>query len=187
VLALALTDDVQLRGLEPWQGEVFAAHIEDNRAHLTRWLPWIESIVDVPSATAWLRNYADKQACDTGRLFGIWRGPDLVGVVLLRAFDVKSGSCEIGCWLGKGAEGKGLMTTAARVLMDWAFGVRGMTRVYWQTSPENKRSIAVAERIGMTREGLLRKAFAYNGGHQDTVVLAILAEEWAELGNSRVS
>lgn len=186
MLALALTDDVELRGLEPWQGDVFAAHVEDNRAHLTPWLPWIESIVDVSSATAWLQNYADKQARDAGRLFGIWRGRDLVGGVLFRTFDVESGSCEIGCWLGRGAEGKGLMTTAARVMMDWAFGVRDMTRVYWQTSPENKRSIAVAERLGMTREGVLRKSFAYKGVHQDTVVLAILAEEWAELGDSPV-
>jgi hypothetical protein len=32
-----VTDDVEPRGLEPWQGDVFAAHIEDNRAHPTPW------------------------------------------------------------------------------------------------------------------------------------------------------
>lgn len=181
MLTLALTDDIELRGLEPWQGDVFAAHIEANRAHLTPWLPWVESIVDVPSATAWLQNYADKQSRDAGRIFGIWRGADLIGSILFRTFDTQSGACEIGCWLGAGAEGNGLMTTAARILMDWAFRVRGMTRVVWQTIPENKRSIAVAERLGMTHEGLLRKNFAHNGAHHDTVVLAILADEWAEL------
>jgi RimJ/RimL family protein N-acetyltransferase len=181
VLTLGLTDGIELRGLEPWQGDVFAAHIEDNRAHLTPWLPWVESIVDVPTATAWLRNYADKQANDAGRILGIWRGAELLGGVLFRTFDAESGGCEIGSWLGSGTEGKGLMTRAARILLDWAFGVRGMTRVCWQTSPENKRSIAVAERIGMTREGVLRKAYAYQGVHHDVVVLAILADEWTEL------
>ena len=181
MLTLALTDDVELRGLEPWQGEVFFAHIEANRAHLDPWLPWVESIVDIPSATAWLRRYADKQSRDEGRIFGIWREHELVGSVLFRTFDAESGACEIGCWLGKGAEGKGLMTLAVRILMDWAFRVRGMTRVCWQTVPDNKRSIAVAERLGMTREGVLRKSFAHNGVHYDAVVLAILADEWNQL------
>ena len=178
MLAVALTDEFELRGLEPWQGAVFAAHLEANRAHLTPWLPWVESIVDVPSATAWLQNYADKLSRDEGRIFGIWRGTELVGSVLFRTFDATAGACEIGCWLGKGVEGNGLMTTAARTLVDWAFGVRGMTRVCWLTKPDNVRSIAVAERLGMTREGILRKYFTHNGVHHDTLVLAIIAEEW---------
>lgn len=181
MLALALTDDVELRGLEPWQGGVFFAHIEANRVHLDPWLPWVESVVDIPSATAWLQRYADKQSRDEGRIFGIWRDAELLGSVLFRTFDTESGGCEIGCWLGKGAEGKGLMTLAARTLMDWAFGVRGMTRVEWQTIPDNARGIAVAQRLGMTKEGVLRKSFAHNGVHYDAVVLAILAEEWTEI------
>lgn len=179
MLALAVTDDVELRGLEPWQGDVFAAHIEDNRAHLTPWLPWVESIVDVPSAAAWLQNYADKQARDAGRIFGIWRGPDLIGGVLFRTFEAEQGSCEVGCWLGAGAEGKGLMTGAARILVDWAFRVRGMTRVCWQTMPANVRSVAVAKRLGMTEEGVLRKASSYKGVPYDVMMLSIVAEEWA--------
>lgn len=157
---------------------MFAAHIEHNREHLTPWLPWVESIVDVPSATAWLRNYADKLARDAGRIYGIWRGDDLIGGVLFRTFEPDQGSCEVGCWLGAGVEGKGLMTAAARVLVDWAFRVRGMTRVYWQTTPANTRSIAVAKRLGMTEEGVLRKSFAHNGIHHDVMVLSILADEW---------
>lgn len=177
MLSLALIDDIELRGLEPWQGDVFAAHIEDNRAHLTPWLQWVESIVDVPSATAWLQNYADKQSRDAGRIFGIWQGTELIGGVLFRTFEAEAGSCEAGCWLGAGAEGKGLMTTAARVLVDWAFRVRGMTRVCWQTDPKNLRSIAVAERLGMTKEGVLRKSF----NRHDSLVLSVLAEEWNEI------
>lgn len=178
MLALALTDDVELRGLEPWQGDVFAAHLDANRAHLTRWLPWVESIVDVQSAAAWLQNYADKQSRDAGRIYGIWRGDELIGGVLFRTFDTEAGAAEIGCWLAQGAEGKGLMTAAARTLLNWAFEVRGLIRVYWQTATDNTRSIAVAKRLGMTREGVLRKASGYNGVHYDVAVLSILADEW---------
>jgi ribosomal-protein-serine acetyltransferase len=138
----------------------------------------------LPAAVAWLQRYADKQCRDEGRIFGIWHGTELVGSVLFRTFNANSGGCEIGCWLGKGAEGRGLMTVAARTLVDWAFRVRGMTRVCWQTTPDNVRSIAVAERLGMRREGVLRKSFAHNGVHHDTIVLAILADEWAKLNTT---
>ncbi len=53
-----------------------------------------------------------------------------------------------------------------------------MTRVYWQTTPDNARSIAVAKRLGMTEEGVLRKSFVHNGIHYDATVLSILADEW---------
>jgi RimJ/RimL family protein N-acetyltransferase len=178
VLAHPLGDGVELRELQPWQADVFTAHIERNRAHLTQWLPWVDSITDVESGEAWLQRYADKQATDSGRIFGIWAGPELLGSVLFRIFDTEQGSCEIGCWLGADAQGRGLMTTASQLLIDWAFGVRGMTRVEWHTTTENMRSIAVAKRLGMSQEGIMRQSFYYGGARYDTVVLAILAEEW---------
>lgn len=184
MLTFPLTDDVALRGLEPWQGEVFFAHVEANRSHLAPWMGWVESVVDLPSATEWLQRYADKQSRDEGRIFGIWRGAELLGSVLFRTFDAKAGGCEIGCWLGKGAEGNGLMTLAARTLLDWAFGERGMVRVEWRTFPENTRSIAVALRLGMTQEGVLRKAFVHDGVHRDDLVLAILADEWSRINTT---
>lgn len=178
MLAFPLSDGVELRDLQPWQAEVFAEHIERNREHLTPWLPWVSSITDVESAADWLQRYADKEATDSGRIFGIWAGRELLGSVLFRLFDSEQGTCEIGCWLGAGAQGRGLMTKAARLLIDWAFGVRGMSRVEWHTSTENLRSIAVAERLGMSQDGILRKSYNYDGVRYDIVVLSILAEEW---------
>ncbi len=178
MLGFPLGDGVRLGGLEPWQAEVFAEHVERNRAHLTPWLPWFDAITDTGSAAAWLQGYADKQAVDGGRIFGIWAAEELLGAVLFRLFDSAQRTCEIGCWLGADAQGRGLMTTAGRVLVDWAFGVRGMTRVEWRTWTENTRSIAVAERLGMRREGVLRKSYRYRGIDYDIAVLSVLAEQW---------
>jgi RimJ/RimL family protein N-acetyltransferase len=53
-----------------------------------------------------------------------------------------------------------------------------MTRVEWRTIPANERSTAVARRLGMTREGVLRASFPLGGTLHDTVVWALLADEW---------
>jgi RimJ/RimL family protein N-acetyltransferase len=71
-----------------------------------------------------------------------------------------------------------LISRAAGQLIDWAIGVRGLTRVEWRCVPTNTRSIAVAKRLGMTYEGTLRQAFPYRGEIHDVQIWAMVREEW---------
>jgi len=74
--------------------------------------------------------------------------------------------------------GRGLITRASTVMIDWAFRARHMNRVEWRCATTNTRSSAVARRLGMTREGVLREAFPLNGVRHDVEVWAVLASEW---------
>ncbi|MFF6773469.1 GNAT family N-acetyltransferase [Streptomyces sp. NPDC012637] len=172
-----LTDSAQLRPLEPWQAQEFATYVDRVRPHLAPWLPWAHFIVDADSACQFLQRYADTQSQDGGRIFGIWVDGELEGGALFRIFDVPTGVCEMGVWLSPDAQGKGLVTRAARHLADWALHVRGMHRVEWRVTPANTRSIAVAKRLGMQHEGTLREVFAFNGVRQDLEIWALLAED----------
>jgi RimJ/RimL family protein N-acetyltransferase len=177
MLTLALGDDAELRALEPWQAAEFAAYVDETRPHLAPWLPWANSITDEAGARAFLQRYADRQAADAGRIYGIWLGTRLVGGALFRVFDAESGVCEVGVWLAPDVQGRGLVTRAAGRLIQWAFDVRGMTRVEWHCVPHNTRSIAAARRLGMSRDGVLRSAFAFNGERHDVEVWSLLAAE----------
>lgn len=42
-----------------------------------------------------------------------------------------------------------------------------MNRIEWRCVPTNKRSIAVATRLGMSRDGVLREAFPIDGVYHD--------------------
>jgi ribosomal-protein-serine acetyltransferase len=180
VFTVSLGDDgAELRPIEPWQAEEFLAHMDRARVLVDPWIPFASAATDQASARELLQRYADKQAADTGRLYGIWLDGTLVGGVLFRIFEVSTGICEIGCWLEPTAEGRGLVTRASRKLIDWAFGARGMHRVEWVVSSANRRSVAVAERLGMTREGVLREAYPYRGKRHDKEVWAVLASEWS--------
>jgi ribosomal-protein-serine acetyltransferase len=178
MFAYPLGDGAELRPLEPWQAAEFAAYVERSRAHLAPWLPWATTVIDEESARQLLRRYAEAQANDAGRIYGIWLEDVLVGGTLFRTFDVDAGYCEVGVWLAPEAEGRGLVTRAVRHMIDWAIGVRGMARVEWRTVPHNHRSVAGAKRLGMTRDGILRQAFPIDGGRQDIEVWSLLADEW---------
>jgi RimJ/RimL family protein N-acetyltransferase len=178
MFALPLGDGAQLRPLEPWQAEEFLAHIDRARADVDPWIPFASRSTDLDSARATLQRYADLQAQDKGRIVGIWLDGTLVGGTMLFDFDATAGNCEIGVWLEPAGQGRGLITRAARVLIGWAFRERGMSRVQWVTSPQNARSLAVAARLGMTREGVLRESYPYRGKRHDSEIWSVLAHEW---------
>ncbi len=69
---------------------------------------------------------------------------------LARAY---TGDIEVGWTLRSPWWGRGLATEAARASMAAAFEHLGLERVISLIGPENEASIAVAERLGMTREG----------------------------------
>ncbi|MGW4892343.1 GNAT family N-acetyltransferase [Kitasatospora sp. NPDC004240] len=176
--AIPLADDAELRPLEPWQAEEFLAHIDRARANTDPWIPWATRSTDLDSARATLQNFADKQASDSGRLYGIWLDGTLVGGVMFVSFDAKAGKCEIGVWTEPAGEGRGLIGAAVRHLVDYAFRVRGLHRIEWWNSAANTRSRAVAQRVGMSREALLREYFLHNGVRQDYEIWSLLAHEW---------
>lgn len=185
MFTLPLGETAQLRPLEPWHAQEFLTHIDRARPYVDPWIPWATFSTDLASATAVLQRYADKQAVDTARIYGIWLDGTLVGGVMFTRFDSASGVCEVGCWLEAAGEGRGLVTRACRALIDWAFAERGMSRVEWWAAAGNTRSIDVA-RLGMTRDGVLRKHTEYRGVRRDIEVWSVLAEEWSPVGETPV-
>jgi RimJ/RimL family protein N-acetyltransferase len=184
VYAVPLAPDAELRPLEPWQAEEFLAHMDRARDHTDPWIPWATRSTDLTSARATLQGFADKQAADAGRIYGIWRAGVLVGGVMFVQFDAAAGNCEIGVWSEPAGQGHGLITAAVRHLIAYAFEERGMHRICWYTSPANLRSQAVAQRVGMSLDGTLREQFLYNGVRQDTQVWSLLAGEWQSTRSS---
>ncbi|MFI8943473.1 GNAT family N-acetyltransferase [Streptomyces syringium] len=178
MFAISLGDGAELRPLEPWQAEEFLAHMDRGREYIGRYVGLPDVAADLDSARNWLQAYADKTAADTGRLYGIWLDGLLVGGVLLRVFDAAAGNCEAGCWLEPAAAGRGLVTRALRLVIDWAVQERGIHRVEWLVSPENTPSINVAKRLGMSLEGAQRENDLYRGVRQDTEIWSVLAPEW---------
>ncbi|WP_043486252.1 MULTISPECIES: GNAT family N-acetyltransferase [Streptomyces] len=177
--AISLGDDgAELRPLEPWQAEEFLAHMDRGREFIGQFIGLADRVTDLASSRAHLQAYAQKTAADAGRIYGIWTNGELVGGVLFKTMDLAQGTAEAGCWLEPSAVGKGLVTRAARVIIDWAIEERGIHRVEWQVAAGNRASVAVARRLGMTLDGVLRESFPYRGKRHDIEVWSILAPEW---------
>jgi ribosomal-protein-serine acetyltransferase len=178
VFRIELGNGGELRPLEPWQAPEFLEHLDRARDTVDPWIPWASISTDLESARVNLQRYADRQAADSGRIFGIWLDGVLVGGTMFVSFDPKGGVCEVGCWLEPVATGQGLITRAVRHLIDWAIIRRGLYRVEWHCRPDNTASSNVARRLGMSLDGVLRANYLHRGNRYDTEVWSITAPEW---------
>jgi RimJ/RimL family protein N-acetyltransferase len=72
----------------------------------------------------------------------------------------------------------GAFTEAARLVIQFAFDTLGVRRLECRAAADNGGALRALNRLGATREGTLREAFATPDGLADYVMCSILAREW---------
>jgi [ribosomal protein S5]-alanine N-acetyltransferase len=77
--------------------------------------------------------------------------------------------------------GNGYMTEGMALALDVAFRKLDLHRVEVNIQPTNMRSLALAKRIGFTREGYSRRYVKIAGRWRDHERYAMLAEDWTKL------
>ena len=113
--------------------------------------------------------------------WGIARRDDdaVVGTCTLTRIDSRNRRAEVGFALGRAHWGHGYAGEAMRRLLALAFGELDLIRLEADVDPRNVRSIAVLERLGFRREGLLRERWLVAGEAQDSLVHGLLRREWS--------
>jgi ribosomal-protein-alanine N-acetyltransferase len=77
--------------------------------------------------------------------------------------------------------GTGLMSEGLAAALDIAFRKLKLHRVEVNIQPTNARSLALATRLGFTREGYSRRYVKIGGRWRDHVRFAMLADDWRRL------
>jgi RimJ/RimL family protein N-acetyltransferase len=116
------------------------------------------------------------------RSFWIRDGGVAVGLVrLLDLDDVDDGSPLFDLRIASADRGRGIGTAAVKWLSDYLFvEYPALHRIEATTRSDNAAMIAVLERYGYRREGLLREAWkSRDGSRHDTIVYGLLRREWS--------
>ena len=104
------------------------------------------------------------------------------GTISFHSLSVKNSVGELGYWMTSSMRGKGIATTAARMLTDYGFTTIGFKRIEAIVDRDNVASLKLLESAGYQREGLLRKKISRDDGRQvDMYIYAALPEDWEYL------
>jgi [ribosomal protein S5]-alanine N-acetyltransferase len=86
-------------------------------------------------------------------------------------------SCYIGYYLDQQQNGKGYMTEAVILAVDFAFKELELHRIEAGVMPHNIGSMKVREKAGFHKEGIAVKSVKINGKWEDHQILAIVAAD----------
>lgn len=171
----------RLEALDPERhsGELYEATAADAEGRIWTYLSYGPF-----ASAAELRTWADRAAASEDSLFfAIVDEADgrAVGLASYLRIAPAVGSIEVGsiCYPPR-LQRTTAATEAMVLMMRYAFEL-GYRRYEWKCDALNAPSIAAAERLGFTFEGVFRQATIFRGRNRDTAWFAIVDRDWEEL------
>ncbi|WP_445358682.1 GNAT family N-acetyltransferase [Microbulbifer sp. ANSA005] len=163
---------MEIRLLGVTDAPAISAFYLSNEEHLKRWEPIREP--GFHSSGSWIRRISSggilkfaalESGCDqllgVCSLTNIIRGP----------FQ----ACNMGYAVDQSHEGRGLMRSLCRHVVDYAFDTLNLNRVMANYMPGNDRSAALLEALGFVVEGRAAKYLKINGCWEDHILTAKLS------------
>lgn len=156
---------------------MFADLADDEALRLTG----SQAVFDRPTIERWTATRADADdrldLAVTERGSGAW-----LGEVVINEVDLDNRACNFRIALSAHARDRGVGTEATRLVTDHVFGEiePAMNRISLGVYAFNPRAIAVYERVGFVREGLLRQTLRWNDEYVDEIVMAMLRTDWSQ-------
>jgi ribosomal-protein-serine acetyltransferase len=158
MLPHAITPDLSLRLLEIRHADALFQLTDENRAYLRVWLPWLDSICQAEDTRTFIRRIRRDFADSGAFTCGIWHEGEICGVIGHNRIDWNNKTSCIGYWLAENFQGKGIITTCCRAIIDHAFGELGLNKILIACGIDNAPSQAIPDRLGFVREGVVRDA-----------------------------
>jgi RimJ/RimL family protein N-acetyltransferase len=174
--ALLVAERTYLRPLEP--------------ADAARIVPWLND----PEVTRYTLRYLPVSVADEQEFIErmrrserdvvlgvVARGSDaLIGMTGLHQIHPSNRHAMFGVAIGdRSAWGQGHGTEATALLVGYAFDSLNLNRVWLQVFVDNERGVRTFKRVGFKKEGVQRQEVFRDGRYHDTLMMAILREEWA--------
>ena len=169
---------ISLKTLAEEDAESLFAVTNANRAYLRRWMPWLDGTKTAADSLTFIQSMRVQASNHTGFTAAIRVENQIVGVAGFHTIDWNNRIATMGYWLAESHQKHGIMTRAARTLIDFGFAALNVNRVTLSCAVDNQRSRAIPERLGLTHEGTLRDAEWLYTRYVDHAIYSLLQREW---------
>jgi len=141
--------------------------------------------ISVEMAAGWLER-AQQMMKGESYFFAVCElGDDeFIGTTWLKEVNRGHANAELAIYMDRDHIGSGWGTEAQRVLLEFGFGTLRMERIYLTVDAENARAIRSYEKVGFKREGVMRRSWQFRGRLADSLLMAILRDEWEAGGEA---
>jgi RimJ/RimL family protein N-acetyltransferase len=154
--------------------------VRESLAELNRWLPWCHAGYSLEESAAWIESR--EAAWVNGEEYSFVVADPANGRLLggcgLNQFDHQRRRCNLGYWIRSSETGRGLATSAARLLAQFGFEELKLQRIEIVAALGNRASQRVAEKAGAVREGVARRRLRVHNVQHDAVCFSFIPEDF---------
>lgn len=173
-----IEDGLYLRLLTTKDKETLFQLVDESRDYLRKWLPWVDQTQSAEQYKQIITEWNIAFARNESLTLAIVSEGNMVGIISFHPIDWVNRRVELGYWLAPKYEGNGYMTKACQAMLQIAFEEYDLHRVEIHCIKENERSRAVARRLGMKEEGILKDSIWVYDQPYDRVIYGITRNEW---------
>jgi ribosomal-protein-serine acetyltransferase len=178
MFAHQIGNDLELRLLQIQYAETLYRLVDNNRAYLREWLPWVDSTLSAEDNKVFIRSAKEQYVNNNGFHVAIFYQSEIVGCIGLHSIDWNNKKTSIGYWLADQYQGNGIMTRSCRAIVNYLFNEVKLNRVEIRAAEFNLKSRSIPERLGFVQEGIARQEEWINDHYVDHVIYGMLAKDW---------
>ena len=166
---------LELRKHVPELAETMYSYVDQDRARLRIFLPWVDKTLSVADSAAYINMTHSTWEKGTFFDYGIFERETgtYMGNVGVISISWQHDRCEFGYWILGRFEGKGFVAEAVSALEKVCAGL-GFHRMEIRCSSGNQKSASVPKRLGYALDGTLKEDTIEHGAYTDTLVFAKL-------------
>ena len=174
--AQLLTPRLSLAPPAPGDGAMLNRAIVESFAELHEWMPWAATQPTVIESERFVRDAAGRylRREDLPLFMRLRDGGEFIGATGIHRIDWSVPRFEIGYWCHTSHVGRGYVSESVTAITRFVFETLHAARVEIRTDLNNSRSFRIAEQLGFTLEGVLRRGSRTPQGElRDTRVYAM--------------
>ncbi len=175
---LTVRPGVVLRGLKKSDAEELFEVIDRNRAYLRQWLTFLDAVPNPKGLERFLEEAVDGYTSGHCQRFALTVDGAIGGITSLEQINALPRRAKIGYWQCASLQGKGTMTASVREVLRYGFETRGLHLIEIRAAVGNTKSRAIAERLGMSLDGVLRHREWLYDHYEDLCSYTLLEDEW---------
>lgn len=165
---------VVVRPYGPADAQALFEAVHESVGEVGAWMPWCHSGYELREAEAWVLATVAGRESATMYDFAIIADGEYAGGCGINHIDWMDRVANLGYWVRTSATRRGVATKAALQVIDWAFANTALNRIEIVAACGNVPSQRVAEKLGATREAVLRNRTMVGGQPRDAVLYSVI-------------
>lgn len=175
---LKVKEDLYLDKLKPQDARELFELIDKNRPYLKKTLPWLDYSTSIKDSENFISQSNDN-FLSKSLILGI-KEKKLIGVISFNTIDWQKKEAEIGYWVDKEMQGRGIVTISCKQLVDLGFSNLQLEKILISCSTSNIKSQSIAKRLGFQEECVIKdKEFLYDH-YVDHILFSKTSEDYLQ-------